>query len=549
MDIDEGPVIVEAARFATMDRCRTGYIPDSHTTEVLLAHALRLDDLDSKINAQIAAPQARLGAIRRQSAITKSLLAPVRRLPQEILSDIFLLALPTDYHHHPAGRTPLNIAEVCYTWRETALGTAALWANLNIRPSSAQEALQWVDVANRYLFRSRQVSLRISIDASNFDREIGKAAEDTNIWSYIASQTHRLHSLSLSRVPIGQYSVFEDKHFPLLRKLMLSFRAPRADNWESILAGPLPFHTFKHAPHVQTLHLWYCAEPSNLVLPSSWRITRLKIVCGDSIGAFQPDIAPCVQAVLSRAPSLEHCTLEADIFDDVAVMLSQQQRTFFPALKRLHLSRAAIHFCHFISAPEIESVVLTGKYHDDDGVLFSAFTEMVQHSSFCARLQRLDLRMFPDIGDDIDDCLMLLPSITTLALRNPAYYIPETDAVVISEGILQLLTRDEADADSLRLLPHLSRLRLQFGSSPDFHVDLTDVDSALWLMARSRSKKGLMLDGSELAVLQVQVDAQCYLPPAGIVQSGQYPDCIHYDEGLDPKVRHTEWDSEEIDSD
>ncbi|KAL1682362.1 hypothetical protein EV122DRAFT_274472 [Schizophyllum commune] len=549
MDIDEGPTIAEAARFATIDHCREGYIPDSHTAEILRALAWRLDDLDSKINAQIAGLQARLSAIRRQSAITKCLVAPVRRLPQEVLSDVFLLALPADYCNHLAGRSPLNIAEVCYTWRATALGTATLWSNLNIRPSSAQEALQWVDVAKRYLHRSRQVSLRISIDASNFDREIGKAAEDTNIWSYIASQSHRLHTLSLSRVPIGQYSVFEDNHFPLLRKLMLSFRAPRADNWESILVGPLPFHTFKHAPHVQTLHLWYCAEPSNLVLPSSWRITRLKIVCGDSIGAFQPDIAPCVQAVLSCAPSLEHCTLEADIFDGVAVMLSQQQRTSLPALKRLHLSREAIHFCHFISAPEIESVVLTGRYHDNDGLLFSAFTQMVQHSSFCPCLQRLDLRMFPDIDDGIGDCLVLLPSITTLSLRNPAYYVPGRDAVVISEGILQLLTRDEADADSLRLLPHLSCLRLRFGSSPDVHMDLTDVDSALWLMARSRSETGLILDGNELAVLQVHVDAQCYLPPAGIVQSGEYPDCIHYDEGLDPKVRHTEWDSEEIDSD
>ncbi|KAL1711003.1 hypothetical protein EV121DRAFT_191680 [Schizophyllum commune] len=545
MDIDEGPTIAEAARFATIDHCREGYIPDSHTAEILRAHAWRLDDLDSKINAQIAGLQARLSAIRRQSAITKCLVAPVRRLPQEVLPDVFLLALPADYCNHPAGRSPLNVAEVCYTWRATALGTATLWSNLNIRPSSAQEALQWVDVANRYIHRSRQVSLRISIDASNFDREIGKAAEDTDIWSYIASQSHRLRTLSLSRIPIGQYSVFDDKHFPLLRKLVLSFRAPRADNWESILAGPLPFHTFKHAPHVQTLHLWYCAEPSNLVLPSSWRITRLKIVCGDSIGAFQPDIAPCVQAVLSCAPSLEQCTLEADIFDDVAVMLSQQQRTSFPALKRLHLSQEAIHFCHLISAPEIESVVLTGKYHDDDGVLFSAFTQMVQHSSFCPRLQRLDLRMFPDIDDGIGDCLMLLPSITTLSLRNP---VRRTDGVVISEGIMQLLTRDEADAASMRLLPHLSHLRLHFGSSSHVHPVSTAVDTALWVMARSRSEQGVIPDGSELALLQVHVNSRYYLPPAEVVQSGQCPDHIHYDEGLDQEVRGMDCEAEDFDS-
>ncbi|KZT23287.1 hypothetical protein NEOLEDRAFT_1031599, partial [Neolentinus lepideus HHB14362 ss-1] len=61
-------------------------------------------------------------------------LSPVKCLPPEVLSEIFVHCLDTQSQfikpHHT--QAPLLLTEVCKYWNECALGTPRLWCSLEI---------------------------------------------------------------------------------------------------------------------------------------------------------------------------------------------------------------------------------------------------------------------------------------------------------------------------------------------------------------------------------------------------------------------------------
>jgi hypothetical protein len=73
-----------------------------------------------------------------------ALLSPIRRVPNDILSLIFLASLPRNSHFqkltklsgiHPA----LVLSHVCRRWRHMSLSTPSLWSVINIDISQMPE--------------------------------------------------------------------------------------------------------------------------------------------------------------------------------------------------------------------------------------------------------------------------------------------------------------------------------------------------------------------------------------------------------------------------
>lgn len=66
--------------------------------------------------------------------------AAVRRVPTEILHDIFSLADPSDLRSsfyakgtpRPVGLSPLSLSRVCSHWRFTVLGSPQLWTSIDV---------------------------------------------------------------------------------------------------------------------------------------------------------------------------------------------------------------------------------------------------------------------------------------------------------------------------------------------------------------------------------------------------------------------------------
>ncbi|KAJ7844769.1 hypothetical protein B0H14DRAFT_2358444 [Mycena olivaceomarginata] len=62
-----------------------------------------------------------------------ALLSPARRLPQDVMAEIFVAALPLDRNAiMSSAESPLLLCHVCRTWRAIALSTPRLWASLHV---------------------------------------------------------------------------------------------------------------------------------------------------------------------------------------------------------------------------------------------------------------------------------------------------------------------------------------------------------------------------------------------------------------------------------
>ena len=91
----------------------------------------------------------------------QSLLSCIRRIPQEILSDIFVRCLPLETYIEPDAKTaPLVLMGVCREWRRVALKTPKLWCSLLIRHQGKQ---QHMDLNHHWLARAKGCPLSVSI--------------------------------------------------------------------------------------------------------------------------------------------------------------------------------------------------------------------------------------------------------------------------------------------------------------------------------------------------------------------------------------------------
>ncbi|KZP25040.1 hypothetical protein FIBSPDRAFT_929587 [Athelia psychrophila] len=98
------------------------------------------------------------------SATYAPLVSIIRRVPREILSEIFLYFRPDEQTRDTPDlrRSIILISHVCQSWRNVALSTPQLWSTIivNLGPRDAQRKL---DCAKAWIERSRQYPLSISI--------------------------------------------------------------------------------------------------------------------------------------------------------------------------------------------------------------------------------------------------------------------------------------------------------------------------------------------------------------------------------------------------
>lgn len=97
----------------------------------------------SSLNASITKIEAELqNLVERRNHIAedleshKALISPARRLPSDLILEIFLFCLPTDrYPSFTPSEAPLLLGAICSGWRQIALHSPRLWSEFAIMPS------------------------------------------------------------------------------------------------------------------------------------------------------------------------------------------------------------------------------------------------------------------------------------------------------------------------------------------------------------------------------------------------------------------------------
>ncbi|KAF7325521.1 hypothetical protein MKEN_00401200 [Mycena kentingensis (nom. inval.)] len=186
---------------------------------------------------------------RRESRVLAHLLAPIRRIPAEILAEIFaacVLIERADLGGHAyasdARWAPLRLAQVSSEWRSVAFASPQLWTEPVFQAFEPDRVLQM------YLTYSGALPLDVSVDGGKPQRGSGTLPYLLRSERFIAG----VHSLSLSLGATAPYTpVTLRPRFAQLSSLSLDFYSDKPES--SICSRTLGF--FSNAASLETLHL------------------------------------------------------------------------------------------------------------------------------------------------------------------------------------------------------------------------------------------------------------------------------------------------------
>ncbi|KAE9384395.1 hypothetical protein BT96DRAFT_768914, partial [Gymnopus androsaceus JB14] len=150
----------------------TNYAPSMeeliHLKALLTEPKLQLAELESEVDRV----QNLLDNLSHKKEIVqkyvdahRALISPMRRLPAETLSEIFVQCLPEErYAVRDLTQAPLLLTTISRDWRQTAINTPALWQSLHIYiPSEMSSRAVKRRALGSALWLERSGSLPISI--------------------------------------------------------------------------------------------------------------------------------------------------------------------------------------------------------------------------------------------------------------------------------------------------------------------------------------------------------------------------------------------------
>ncbi|KAJ7142018.1 hypothetical protein C8R43DRAFT_892128 [Mycena crocata] len=116
-----------------LHRLCIGYLPTSIETKNIQMDLISFSVDLLRLNEQISDLSIQRDKLEESVRLQKALISPIRRLPDNVVRDIFSACLPSNGGAAiSAKEAPLLLCHISRTWRALALGTPILWASLHI---------------------------------------------------------------------------------------------------------------------------------------------------------------------------------------------------------------------------------------------------------------------------------------------------------------------------------------------------------------------------------------------------------------------------------
>ncbi|KAJ6583963.1 hypothetical protein DFH09DRAFT_1433940 [Mycena vulgaris] len=169
-------------------KLQSNYVPSDE--EILEIHGLLLEPLGelARLDTQIDETQS----LKDEIDSYKGLTSLVRRLPQDILQEIFLSCLPTEWNATVDAReAPLLLGFICRYWRSVAHSMPLLWSGLHIDWQERSGFFPPPDLIDTWLNRASTCPLSISLGLPSEPAEGGVYGQS------IINACHRIQHLGM----------------------------------------------------------------------------------------------------------------------------------------------------------------------------------------------------------------------------------------------------------------------------------------------------------------------------------------------------------------
>ncbi|KAK6972088.1 hypothetical protein R3P38DRAFT_3240650 [Favolaschia claudopus] len=401
---------------------RTNYCPlDDEVLEIrsLLAEPTRLllvlDEEISQLQKSIEKLTEKRQTLSGYIEEHKALISPIRRIPQDVLAEIFFACLPT--HRNcvmTTSEAPVLLGRICSSWRALSLATPRLWASLHVvQPggsgASNDTTTQRFETMKLWLGRSGQCPLSISVYTSYthlfpeepmptqaqplpIDLFLKELSFHAKRWQHVSFSTTSDAFEALAHLSAADVPILES----ITVRLPPPFPPHDVTEWTQfgMFAGPRISKFLTSAS---------CFSPS---IPLRWHLlTNLDIV--GSIWESRVDSEEALE-VLIRCPQLQRFKLT--VKETADPVPSGYPPVELPHLHSLELDVGPhSHLLSHLRAPELRKFVLRGPVESLPSFL-----------SLCPHLERLDVGSYPTKSSLLESLRVLSPALRSLAFRGHA---------------------------------------------------------------------------------------------------------------------------------
>ncbi|KAJ6595058.1 hypothetical protein DFH09DRAFT_1136094 [Mycena vulgaris] len=377
--------------------------PDSEVPALRELVAGRQDRLNA-LNAQIDSLQETLAQLiqqRDEAAESirdyKTVMSPLRRVPSELLCEIFLLTSPHTrlIGGKPTKQPPWYIGHVCRLWRHAALSYPLLWTNIEIhfRPNFSFKANYPLSMIETQLLRSANAPLEVIFgwwsDQTMHD------GVDLRVLEAVFLHINRWRSLDLQVAGFpAVLDLLQAAPGRLSSLHRLDFIQP---NYERVDWSPIT-DVFSHASSLREVILTTSAfsQPSRSLDIPWGQITRYR-------GAYTLERQ---LEILRTAPNLIECGIDCTDWGATHESPGYDIVTL-THLRRLYAGRAG--FLSYLNAPLLGDLILWDCSATD-------IVSFVQRTS--CRLTKLILSLSSFTPSAATTILKHIPTLTYLHIEN-----------------------------------------------------------------------------------------------------------------------------------
>ncbi|KAK6977574.1 hypothetical protein R3P38DRAFT_2748122 [Favolaschia claudopus] len=214
----------------------TNYIPTDPEISQIRAHILPYEAELAKLNAFIQHLRARRDKVKYYVDSHRALISHPRRLPQDIIEEIFLACLPTT-HDAVMSPTepPLLLGRICSRWRSIAFALPRLWSSLHIHLRFVDSHEKRVAAVDEWLKRASPLPLSISVHGDD-----GPFKNDTAVVDILTRLSSHWFKLHLHKLPDAACFRLAAENAPALSDVEIDFQEYfDEDNERPFLASKL----------------------------------------------------------------------------------------------------------------------------------------------------------------------------------------------------------------------------------------------------------------------------------------------------------------------
>jgi hypothetical protein len=413
----------------------------------------KLDDEMYRLQMVMVQLAGERQSLERSLEEYRSMVAPIRRIPLDVLSEIFFFCADSSSSGSNSNskcfdvtQAPLQLSFVCNKWRRLAISMSQLWSSISLQGGHeyflspggfnmyySKRSIR-TDMLSTWLLRSGSSPLTLVIDPTWLEHDaltsyIAILIPHSHRWRDVTFTLDEKHWKMLSAVK---------GHLPQLEKIDVDVSGNPSDDYD------IPLDIFEVAPKLHTITMQYNVDSSDWLVP--W--DQLKCL------HFNLHFPMSLPWILESCPNLARCTVDVYRLDDTLDNLDHS------SLASLHLIQFVEEYLdvlfNILTLRALRDLDIAGPSRSNPSLVLpqNAVASMLDRSS--CNLQRLRLFCVGFTSDELVAILQAQPSLVELVIHEPT-------SPIVSKQLLERMTHhisQSVSTGSPLVVPNLKRLEL-----------------------------------------------------------------------------------------